>query len=197
MNRREQILTAAGEILFYEGINNITMSKVAAKADVGKSTLYEYFDSKDDMISQTIWFTSNKYVDELYNNIILVKDTFENKLKNTISMFISAIESGAGGFALLFEQAKQTPQEYHCKYIEDMKDIQGKAMYYAKKLIEDGVKQGVLVKEYKQIDFLIFLRMLVVLCISFTSKDKVASDLISDIDNKVDYIYDNIMKILN
>lgn len=47
--RREEILEAAEGVFFEKGLNQATMDEIAAGAELGKSTLYLYFKSKEDL----------------------------------------------------------------------------------------------------------------------------------------------------
>lgn len=48
--RRKQILDGASEVILRTGYDAMTMSDVAATAGVGKGTVYNYFDSKLDLL---------------------------------------------------------------------------------------------------------------------------------------------------
>lgn len=47
--RREQILSAAKELLHAKGINAASMNQIAKKAELGVATLYSYFKNKEDL----------------------------------------------------------------------------------------------------------------------------------------------------
>ncbi len=47
--RREQILSAARELLHKKGINAASMNQIAKKAELGVATLYSYFKNKEDL----------------------------------------------------------------------------------------------------------------------------------------------------
>jgi AcrR family transcriptional regulator len=48
---RERILSAASKLFYGEGIRNVSVDAVAAKAGVTKRTLYYHFKSKDDLVA--------------------------------------------------------------------------------------------------------------------------------------------------
>ena len=48
--RKEQIRKVALELIAQEGFSNITISKIAAKAKISKGLMYNYFDSKEELI---------------------------------------------------------------------------------------------------------------------------------------------------
>jgi TetR/AcrR family transcriptional regulator len=49
--RRDQILDGARKMLFSRGIDNISMSGIAKKAELGVGTLYFYFQSKEEIFA--------------------------------------------------------------------------------------------------------------------------------------------------
>ncbi|KHE66771.1 TetR/AcrR family transcriptional regulator, partial [Halobacillus sp. BBL2006] len=47
---KNDVFMATGEVLKKEGLHGVHFKKLAAMLDVGRSTLYEYFDNKDDLL---------------------------------------------------------------------------------------------------------------------------------------------------
>jgi AcrR family transcriptional regulator len=47
---RDQILSTAIDLFTRRGLNNVTIDEVAAAADVGKGTIYNYFTTKEDIV---------------------------------------------------------------------------------------------------------------------------------------------------
>jgi AcrR family transcriptional regulator len=47
--RRHEIITMAMECFISKGFSNTTMEEIALKASLSKGTLYNYFDSKNDL----------------------------------------------------------------------------------------------------------------------------------------------------
>lgn len=48
--RKEQIMQVALELIAQEGFSNVTISKIAAKAKISKGLMYNYFESKEELI---------------------------------------------------------------------------------------------------------------------------------------------------
>lgn len=54
--RRYQILAAACKVFCSNSIESVSMAEIAQKAEIGKSTIYEYFASKNDLLIQAfLW----------------------------------------------------------------------------------------------------------------------------------------------
>ncbi len=66
--RRNQILDAARALLFSVGINNISISKIAKKAELGVGTIYFYYKNKEEIFAAL----QEEGLEILYNTISLV-----------------------------------------------------------------------------------------------------------------------------
>ncbi len=51
---RDALRTAFRELFFAHGFDAISIADIANRADVGRSTFYKHFDSKDDLLAQSI-----------------------------------------------------------------------------------------------------------------------------------------------
>lgn len=52
--RRQQLISAAMELALADGAQSITVSAVAAKAGLGRSSIYEYFASSADLVADLV-----------------------------------------------------------------------------------------------------------------------------------------------
>lgn len=50
--RTQDIVDSAEEVIFKKGVRETTMEDIAKKAELGKSTLYNYFKSKDEILAE-------------------------------------------------------------------------------------------------------------------------------------------------
>lgn len=49
-NKRDHILIATRDLIFEQGLQDISMSQIAQRAEVGMGTIYNYFTSKEELI---------------------------------------------------------------------------------------------------------------------------------------------------
>jgi TetR/AcrR family transcriptional regulator, repressor of fatR-cypB operon len=49
-SKREQILLATRDLVFEQGLQDVAMSQIALRAQVGMGTIYNYFPSKEDLV---------------------------------------------------------------------------------------------------------------------------------------------------
>ena len=78
-NRKQEILSAACREFCEKGVKTASMLSIARRAGVGKSTLYEYFSSKDDLLRQScdqVW----DRVLELLDQEFTTDHTFREKM---------------------------------------------------------------------------------------------------------------------
>ncbi len=52
--KRRNIALSCRELLLEQGINSLTISQIAKTAGVGKGTIYEYFENKEDIVFEII-----------------------------------------------------------------------------------------------------------------------------------------------
>ena len=77
--KRQDIIQAAMALFMDKGFQNTKMEDIAIDAGVGKGTLYEYFENKQDIFDEACI----EYVNVIIDNIRYVSnmdDTFNNKL---------------------------------------------------------------------------------------------------------------------
>lgn len=82
LNRKDEILEALIAQFQETGFSTeFTMSGIANRIDIGKSTIYEYFKNKDDMMQQAILRLINNLVDDALNVEGIEEMNFEEALK--------------------------------------------------------------------------------------------------------------------
>ena len=64
-NKSDAIFNATIELLNEIGFTEISMSKIAKRAKLSSSTIYVYFENKDDMLKKTYLYVKNKMFESL------------------------------------------------------------------------------------------------------------------------------------
>ena len=83
--KRLEILTAAMRIMHQEGFEGFKMEDIAKEAGVGKGTIYEYFESKNDLFLEMLRFSTEQFITGLENSLATGTD-LESKISN-LSLF--------------------------------------------------------------------------------------------------------------
>ncbi|WP_422486343.1 TetR/AcrR family transcriptional regulator [Gudongella sp. DL1XJH-153] len=63
--RRKQIIEAAMDVFGSKGYHRAKMGEIAEAAEIGKSTVYEYFDSKKDLFEEMLRFIAMDYQNDV------------------------------------------------------------------------------------------------------------------------------------
>ncbi len=82
MSRRDEILGAVISKFHEEGFStDLTISEIANIVDIGKSTIYEYFKTKDDVFKEALLKISNENIEEVINIEGIEDMNFEEAFK--------------------------------------------------------------------------------------------------------------------
>jgi AcrR family transcriptional regulator len=75
--KKNQILEAAVRVFANKGVNSATISDIAEAADVGKGTIYEYFKSKDEIITAGFHFFMGQVDESVQRRLFHLQDPLE------------------------------------------------------------------------------------------------------------------------
>ncbi len=78
--KRREIAISCSDLIYEVGIKKLTVSEVAKKAGIGKGTIYEYFENKDDIVFEIINIHIEQYHEIFLETIKEVKTTKEKVL---------------------------------------------------------------------------------------------------------------------
>jgi AcrR family transcriptional regulator len=88
---RDKILDATISYIKQEpNLSQVSISDIAAKADIGKSTVYEYFENKHALIEEAYSYLLDKYQNILLKKIN--KKNFKNALMDQLSRILDVME---------------------------------------------------------------------------------------------------------
>ncbi len=77
IQKRKEIAYLCSNLLYEIGIKKLTVSKLAKCADIGKGTIYEYFENKEDIIFEIISINIYNYQKEFLKKIKNISTTKE------------------------------------------------------------------------------------------------------------------------
>ncbi len=97
--KKIQIFKTAVKRFEKHGFKKTTLDEIARDLRQGKSSLYHYFKSKEDLIAQTIKWRMGIYIQEINNIFEQTEKTLEEKLAE----YVLFKENFAEQFKLLFE----------------------------------------------------------------------------------------------
>ncbi|MDH8677774.1 TetR/AcrR family transcriptional regulator [Fusibacter bizertensis] len=82
-NKRDQILSSASEIFAINGYHDASINEIADNANVGKGTIYEYFDSKMTLYIEVLKYNIERYLTRI-RNVVISESTFNSMLESYI-----------------------------------------------------------------------------------------------------------------
>ncbi len=132
--RKKQIIEAAMDVFGKKGYHRAKMGDIAKVAEIGKSTVYEYFDSKKDLFEEMLRFIAMDYQNDVKNALHTGKGCREKLL---------AFARNHGSFIKShMELAENTMSESNSVSEEIKKEMMAWKMEVFK-MIEDILKSGV------------------------------------------------------
>lgn len=140
-NKSESIFNAAIQLINENGFSETSMSKIAKKAKVSASTIYVYFENKEDLLNKLYLNAKKKMSEELYSDVdtsVSVQTAYETSLRN----FAYYISSNKEDF-LFLEQFANSPLLQN-ESLEETADM----FAPLSSMFEKGKKENV----FKQVD---------------------------------------------
>lgn len=170
-------------------VSQVSLSEIAKKADIGKSTVYEYFENKEQLICDTYLYMLTEYEKKLFKP--LVKQTFKSAFVEQIERILNAMKNAKNLVETIFSQQK------HISYMNDklidqrLKEIKDKMEERFLDIFTQGVMQGVIEQdiEYHKTRGYVIQALITGLLFQFINEQM-------DIDEKalLDLIYEEVLK---
>ena len=194
MNRREQIIQVVVNKIKQNNLaSQISLASIAKEVNIGKSTIYEYFDSKEELL-KAAFFT---FIEETVHSVTLADDistyTFEELFKNQMKRLLEAatqsrliIETLQPKFAGRFSE--QTRDEMKI-IIDNIRDkIRGRFITF----FEKGIEEGIVKDTMNELDGLMITNIVVGTIITYTYPN-----LQIEIDQVINKLYETIIKLVS
>ncbi len=146
MSRKDEILEALIDIFKTEGMSSdFTMSQLAQKVNIGKSTLYEYFKTKNEIITEAIFKVLNTSIEGIFSRQIKEDATFEETYKGELQYLFELGTSSRFLVSIITPQVtKDLPDE--CR-LDIRTRLQMVGSHYQKRfadIFQLGVEEGVI-----------------------------------------------------
>ncbi|MFM9278728.1 TetR/AcrR family transcriptional regulator [Paenibacillus jiagnxiensis] len=148
-NKNEAIFQATIQLLNEIGFSEISMSKIAKRAQVSPGTIYVYFENKEDMLRKLFLNVEQKISSSMFEGLhhsLPVKARFELIMSNYIEFILNHKDE-----FLFYEQFCNSPLVENL-YLEDS-SLMFQPFY---KLIEEGKEQKLL-KDYDTMLLLVLI----------------------------------------
>jgi len=143
-DKEETILNAAFEVFRANGFTNASMKDIAAEAGLGKGTLYEYFQNKEDLFIQVVKVKTYRFFNEISRRIS-DKTTLWEILNEIIKFTQETIEEGEFFFKfMVFGEFFEMSCEVKQKLYEMILSNRVESVNVLRELFEKGSADGIL-----------------------------------------------------
>ena len=144
VQKRKDIALACKEIVLESGIRNLTISKLAVAAGVGKGTIYEYFENKEDIVFEIVNRMMQAY-DEQKEIKLLQASSTKEKVEIFLSFFYKQENSEL--IAIYKEFVSISLSNPNQSMIEFQAKCSQNYFAWFTDIIQNGVEKGELIPE--------------------------------------------------
>jgi AcrR family transcriptional regulator len=150
--RRHEIFHQVVNVFVKKGFHETSMQEIAQTAGLGKSTLYDYFKTKDEIL---IYFFEDQLNDmtEEAQKIALQNLSADKRLRQVLEKYIESLQANKNLFLKLTQDAQRLKPE-------SQKLVQERRYAYQdllRALIDEGIREGV----FRKVNSLLAARLLI------------------------------------
>jgi AcrR family transcriptional regulator len=138
MNVKERILNLAQEKFFRHGFYKVSLDELVAELRTSKSSLYNHFKSKDDLVSQVLQRVNSEINQNLEKILNDRKLSFYGKLSEIFAFTVRLLDQAGDDF--LKDLRTYTPDLW--KDYMRMRDE--RINRYYRSLFDSGIKEGII-----------------------------------------------------
>jgi len=133
---RAKIIEIARDIFTHFGFKKTTMEEIANASRKGKSSIYYYFESKEEVFKAVVEKEAEELKAELVQKVLIIDDPIE-RLKEYISFRMKKLKQLSNFYAAL-----KSDYLSHLEFIEKIrKTYDADEVRVVKQILEDGVRR--------------------------------------------------------
>lgn len=149
--RRKEIFHASVHLFLSKGFNETSMREIAEAAGIGKSTLYDYFPSKDDILLSFVEDELQTLTEEV-NKIAHQKIGAQEKLRQMMFAYMDYLAANEDFYMKLSYQVQRLAQES----LERIQRQRHTLQDMVRGTIEEGIQEGC----FRPVDSLLATRVI-------------------------------------
>lgn len=150
--KMESILLAATELFCKNGTKAVSVAEIAEKAQVSPVSIYNFFESKDNLVKEVIFSIMDKQMDD-YEKLIDSDLSFDKKFKKMVLMKLDSVEH----FSPLLLNSPIWTDPLIRNFIENFYET--KTIPLVKKLVEQGKEEGSINPDISTESILLYVEM--------------------------------------
>jgi len=150
--RRHEIFHQVVSVFLKKGFQETSMREIAEAAGLGKSTLYDYFKTKDEILVYYFEDQLNDLTEEA-QKIAMQNTTADKRLRQIMEMYLEYMQANKSLFMKISLESQRLR-------LESQKQIQEKRHAYqdlVRALIDEGVRESV----FRKVNSLLAARLLI------------------------------------
>lgn len=160
MPPKKQLIIAALHDLIASGsaLSSVTVSQIAAKAGIGKGTIYEYFSCKEDIIKEAVIAVSITHLKNMF--VILEKgDKYKDTQLKMADYILNIIQQNKVFLECMLKDFDDSKEICFCEighdFIDEYKD---EIALLVNTLIQKGIEEGIIgsVPDKQKLEFAAF-----------------------------------------
>ena len=144
--KRKKIALACKDVILENGIRNLTISKLAESAGVGKGSIYVYFENKEDIVFEILNIMMLEHNERREKQLSKASSTKE-KVRISLSFFYNSEDSELikiykEFISILLSNPNKSMIEFQAQCLKSHHD-------WFLSIIQNGIKSGELIPESK------------------------------------------------
>jgi len=135
---RRKVVITAGQIFSRFGFKKTTMDEIASALKMGKSSIYYYFESKEDIFEAVVRYEANVLRSELTRSIKSVESPVD-KMRNYVFVRMKSFEKLSNYYNAIFDKNLD-----HFDFIEQVREkYDREELAILRLILYHGVRRGV------------------------------------------------------
>ncbi len=196
MTRKQEIINGLIEIIVNnEFQTNFTISELAQKVNIGKSTIYEYFQTKDQLLKATLMVLYDKAINDLQKRRIDTNLSFIENFKNELRFLFKLTINGSTVIKFMTADFKTNlPKEWREDFIKKTKNTYTIYEKKLKQLLKLGIDEKVLKPDVDNTKY-ILAESLISGALAYVKRSMLGIKEPVEINYLIDAIIDGVIKI--
>lgn len=129
-------------------ISQVSLSEIAKKAEIGKSTVYEYFFNKDELVSDTYMFMFNYYENLLTRP--LKSQNFKDAFIEQVKMMLDAMKDAKNIIETIMNKHHQINYPNQATFDQKVEKIKSRMEERFLSIFKMGIEQQVITPPFRQ-----------------------------------------------
>lgn len=156
-NRKKELIYQATLDLIQDHYqpSQIKVGDIARRANIGKGTIYQYFDSKEEVISEAVAYMVKVWIQDL-EDILEQGESFEISFRKILSNLFPMMEKKQQifmGFLMLGKSSEESVDALQRLMEKNNQEIQQRLLRLYEKIVDQSMAEGVIKEKPPMFDW--------------------------------------------